>query len=164
MKKLKLMKSVVVLFAVFALSSCEENGPIQFIVADDFTTTVSMNGLEGQTTYTTNSTTDISELLDGASKFVEADIESISIMLEDYSGTSLNGTVQIKAGTLTIVDQAVNLTSSATLINVPSDSGDILTLISSGNLPITVTGTATAPIEDNSFSIKATVNIRATVE
>ena len=38
MKKFKLMKTVMLLFAILALSSCEEDGPIQFIVVDEFET------------------------------------------------------------------------------------------------------------------------------
>ena len=45
MKKVNLMKTVILLFAVLAFSNCEENGAIQFVVVDEFSTSVNIKGI-----------------------------------------------------------------------------------------------------------------------
>ena len=76
MKQNQLLKSILLLVAVFTFSMCEENGPIQSIVADEFTTTVSLEGLEGQSAFTiTNQTTNISDLFDDQDFIKAAEVE-----------------------------------------------------------------------------------------
>ena len=111
MKKIKLFKSIIMLFAVFTLSNCEENGEIQFIVVDDFESTAKVTGLNTTTSFTTSSSTNISDLLDGASTFVEANIEKVTFTLQDdYSGDSVSGTFQITVG-------SIDITQTLTLVN-----------------------------------------------
>ena len=164
MKKMNLLKSILVLFVAFTFSMCEESGEIQFVVEDDFPNEIAVNGLEGETSYTISDSADISELLDGAAKFVEADIKTVTLQLKDYSGSAINGNVRVKTGSLTLFDQAVNLTSTPTVITVPENASDILSAINSGTIAISLEGEASAPIEDNSFIIIVTVKVRGTVE
>lgn len=164
MKKINLLKSMLLLFTVLTLSNCEEDGAIQFIVVDDFSASVTVTGLEGQSSYTESGSTNISDLLEGASSFVEADVESITISLEDYSGTSIDGTVTVSAGSLTLINESVSLSTSPIVIDIPDNASDILNLISSGVVPITVSGTSTIPLEDNNFKINLILKVKAKIE
>lgn len=161
MKKMKLMKVAILFLTILAFSNCEEDGAIQFIVVDDFGTSVSVKGLEGKTAFTISSSTNVSDLLDNANTFVAADVESVTLELVDYSGTSINGTISVSPGLATT---PASLSSTPITIPIPANSSAILSLISSGNFPVTIVGNATAPIEDNDFSIKMTFRIKATVE
>lgn len=166
MRKFNLMKTVVLFITILAFSNCEENGPIQFIVADDFETSVVINNLGDQSSFTISSSTDISDLLDNADSFVETNIESVIAELgDDYSGTSINGTLKVSSGSVTFLDQSINLTKNPSVpIVIPSNSSDILSLISSGTFPISVSGTTTEPLGDNNFTLKLTFRVKATVE
>lgn len=164
MKKIKLLNVAILLFAVFAFTGCEESGEIQFVVKDDFPTEIAVNGLEGETSYSLSETADISELLDGVARFVEADVETVTLQLKDYSGTSIVGNVTVKSGTSTLFSENVTLSTTPTVITIAESDSDILSDISSGMMPISLDGVATQPIEDNNFTIIATVRVRGTVE
>ncbi|TXD53305.1 MULTISPECIES: hypothetical protein [unclassified Polaribacter] len=167
MKKFNLIKTVVVLFAVVAFSSCEEDGAIQFIVVDEFTTSVNIKGLAAESSFTENSSTNIGDLLDGAATFVEADIESVTLELQDdFSGTSINGNMNITVGSIVLFDQDVTLTKGGSLvIQVPANASNILSVISANAVPVSVTGTSTSGVlGDDDFTIDVLFKIRATVE
>lgn len=164
MKKIKLKQSILLLFTVFTFSMCEENGPIQFIIVDEFPTSVSVLGLEGQSSISINSSSDISDLLDNASSFVEADVESVTLALENYSGTSINGTIQVLASSMSLLNESLTLSTTPTTVAIPANASNILTLITSGSFPITLKGNLTSPLADNDFSIKLTFKVKAKVE
>lgn len=162
---MKFMKGLVLLFAVLTLSNCDEDGAIQSVVKTNSPTTLSVTGLEGQTTYTISDSADISELLESTSKFLEAKVESVSLRLEDYSGTSIDGTITVEVGgNVLFSSQTVSLTSTDSVIQVPANASDIVGLINSGAFSISLTGTTTAPIEDNDFKLVVTPAITGTFE
>ncbi|WP_439127618.1 hypothetical protein [Polaribacter sp.] len=165
MKKIKLIKPLLLLFAVFTFSMCDETGDIQFEVKNSFETTATVAGLEGQSTFTIDSTADISDLLDNATTFVDANIESVILQLEDYSGSDFAGNISIAVGPVPFLNQSVSLSSTPTdPIIIPENAARILYIISSGSFPFTITGSTTNPIEDNNFKIKMTFKIKAIVE
>lgn len=165
MKKINLNKTVILLFAVFALSNCEENGPIQFIVIDDFSTTIPIKGLAGESSYSIESSTNISELLDNADTFVEADVESVTLeLMDDFSGNSIDGNLSVSAGLIPFLNEDLSLTKSPSLIIIPDNVSNILTLITSGAFPISITGNTSSPLGDDDFTIKLTFKIKAKVE
>lgn len=165
MKKVNLMKTVILLFAVLAFSNCEENGAIQFVVVDEFLTSVNIKGLAAESSFTENSSTNIADLLAGLATFVEADIESVTLSLQDdFEGTSINGNMNVTVGSIVLFDQDVTLTKGGSLvIQVPSSN--ILSIISANVIPVSVTGTSTSGIlGDDDFTIDVLFKIRATVE
>lgn len=165
MKKINFLKPILLLVAVFTFSMCEENGEIQFVVVDDFETTVTVSGLEGQTSYTINSNNvNTSDLLDNASSFVAADVESVTLQLVDYSGGSISGAISVSAGQIPLFNQPVALSSTPQTVSIDPSAGGILTLVTSGGFPVTITGTASEPIADNDFDIKMSFKIKATVQ
>lgn len=165
MKKVNLMKTVILLFAVLAFSNCEENGAIQFVVVDEFLTSVNIKGLAAESSFTENSSTNIADLLAGLATFVEADIESVTLSLQDdFEGTSINGNMNVTVGSIVLFDQDVTLTKGGSLvIQVPASN--ILSIISANVIPVSVTGTSTSGIlGDDDFTIDVLFKIRATVE
>ena len=165
MKKVNLMKTVILLFAVLAFSNCEENGAIQFVVVDEFSTSVNIKGLAAESSFTENSSTNIADLLAGLATFVEADIESVTLSLQDdFEGTSINGNMNVTVGSIVLFDQDVTLTKGGSLvIQVPASN--ILSIISANVIPVSVTGTSTSGIlGDDDFTIDVLFKIRATVE
>ena len=165
MKKVNLMKTVILLFAVLAFSNCEENGAIQFVVVDEFSTSVNIKGLAAESSFTENSSTNIADLLAGLATFVEADIESVTLSLQDdFEGTSINGNINVTVGSIVLFDQDVTLTKGGSLvIQVPASN--ILSIISANVIPVSVTGTSTSGIlGDDDFTIDVLFKIRATVE
>lgn len=165
MKKVNLMKTVILLFAVLAFSNCEENGAIQFVVVDEFSTSVNIKGLAAESSFTENRSTNIADLLVGATTFVKADIESVTLSLQDdFEGTSINGNMNVTVGSIVLFDQDVTLTKGGSLvIQVPSSN--ILSIISANVIPVSVTGTSTSGIlGDDDFTIDVLFKIRATVE
>jgi hypothetical protein len=167
MKKNKFIKTALLLFVAFAFSNCEEDGAIQFIVVDDFTTSVNFKGLAAESSFSENSSTNIAELLEGAASFVEADIESVTLELQDdFDGTSINGNMNVTVGSIVLFDQDVTLTKGGSLvIQVPVNASNILSVISANAVPVSVTGTSTSGIlGDDDFTIDVLFKIRATVE
>lgn len=165
MKKIKLIKPLLLLFAVLTFSMCDETGDIQFVVVDEFETNVQVTGLEGQTSYTINTNdVDVSDLLDNANSFVAADVEAVTLQLMNYSRTAIAGNISVKAGTFTLFNQQVALSSTPQTITIPASASNILSMITSGTFSSTITGTASEPIADNNFDIKMTFKIKATVE
>jgi hypothetical protein len=164
MKNLKLMKIVVMLFAVFAFSNCEDGDPVQFIVVDEFPTPISVDGLQGQTAYSVTNTADISSLLDNAASFVAADIEKVSLVLSEYDGGSIEGTIKITVGDQVLFNESKTLSSTAVTLDIPANASDILNDINSGTMSITMEGTTIEPIADNAFIITVTPTVRGTVE
>jgi hypothetical protein len=164
MKNLKLMKIAVLFFAVFAFSNCEDGDPVQFIVVDEFPTPISVTGLEGQSAYSVTNTADISSLLDNAASFVAADIEKVSLVLSEYDGGSIEGTIKITVGDQVLFNESKTLSSTAVTLDIPANASDILNDINSGTMSITMEGTTIEPIEDNAFIITVTPTVRGTVE
>ena len=165
MKKVNLMKIVILLFAVLAFSNCEEEGAIQFVVVDEFLTSVNIKGLAAESSFTENSSTNIADLLAGLATFVEADIESVTLSSQDdFEGTSINGNMNVTVGSIVLFDQDVTLTKGGSLvIQVPASN--ILSIISANVIPVSVTGTSTSGIlGDDDFTIDVLFKIRATVE
>ncbi|MCG1035853.1 hypothetical protein [Polaribacter sargassicola] len=166
MKKIKVMKAVLLLCAVFAFSSCEENGEIQFIIKDDFDAVLLVKGAKDQTSFSLDSSVNISDLLANSSEFVYADVESVTLQLVDYSGESIDGTIEVLIdGNTTILNESVSLSETPTdPIIIPEEVSNIMDVISSETFPITVNTSSDEPIEDDDFSIKLTFVVKATVE
>ena len=162
---MNLMKTLVLLFTVFTLSNCDEDGAIQTVIKTNTATTLSVTGLEGQTSYTISDSADISELLESTSNFLEAHIKSLALRSEASSGTSIDGTITVQVGgNVLFSSQTVNLTSTDSVIQVPASASDIVSLINSGSFSISLTGTTSAPIEDNDFKLVVTPAITGTFE
>jgi hypothetical protein len=167
MEKFNLMKTGILLFVLLAFSNCQENGAIQFVLVDEFATSVNIKGLAAESSFTENSSINIADLLDGAATFVEADIESVTLELQDdFDGTSINGNMNVTVGSIVLFDQDVTLTKGDPLvIQVPVNASNILSVISANALPVSVTGTSTSGIlGDDDFTIDVLFKIRATVE
>ena len=156
--------TVILLFAVLAFSNCEEDGAIQFVVKDSFPTPIPVKGLEGQSSYTSNNVADISGLIENGTKFVEADIETVAIKLQDYSGTSIIGNMKLTTNGIVLLDKDLTLTTTDQTITVPVGASGILDAINTGTLTIALEGTTATPIEDNDFTIVVTPTVRGTVE
>ena len=163
MKNFKLVKTAIILFAVFAFSNCEDGEPIQFIVVDEVPTEISVQGFEGLSEYSTSSVADLSDLLDSATTFIEADVETITLALMDYSGTSIEGTIIITVGGIQLINEVVTLSSTAVSFTIPAVSSDILSSINSGLMTITMEGTTADPIADNDFVIVVTPTVRGLI-
>jgi len=166
MKKIKLVKALTILFLAFTISSCEEDGEIQFQIVDDFPTSARVTGLQNATTISVSNTTDISDLLENASTFVEADVEKVTVTLaDDYSGSSISGTFDLKLGSVSLINQTLTLTKgSGVTIDIPASASNILTLISSGAFPFTLDATLNNPAGDDDFTLDLLFQIKATVE
>lgn len=163
---MKLVKVAILLLAIFTLSNCEEDGAIQFIVVDEFETNASVVGLSGLSTININQSMDVSELLDNASTFVEADVESVIITLENYEGSSIVGSFNLSIGGSVLVDQTLSLATgvASPSITIPETESDILSSITSGNVQVALTGATTAPIADDDFTLNLKFTIKAKVE
>jgi hypothetical protein len=169
MKKIKLMKTVLLLlFTVFAFSNCEEDGPIQFIVVDEFESNATVQGLQGQSTFNISQTSDVSDLLDNASTFVAAEVEKVTILINsDYSGSTIGGDFSLVIGGNTLIDnQRIDLSkiTPGAEIDIPVSSRDVLSNITSGQISFTFSGVADSEVEDDDFSLNLKFKIRATVQ
>lgn len=165
MKKINLLKPLLLLFAVFTFSMCEEAGDIQFVIADDFDTTVAINGLKGETSYAFNTNDiDVNDLLENASEFLTADVESVTLALENYSGAAISGNISVMAGPIPLLSENVALSSTPVAVEIPANASNILSILSSGLFTATISGATSAPIADDNFNIKMTFRIKATVE
>ena len=165
MKNFKLVKTVILLFAVLAFSNCEENGAIQFVVKDSFPTPLAVVGLKGQSSYANEDSADISGLLDSGTAFVEANIESVTLKLENYDGAPITGSMKLTANGIVLLDEDVTLTSlDSDPIAIPENLGGILDALNSGTLTISIEGSTEQPIEDDDFIIVITPMVTGTVE
>lgn len=163
MKKFKLMKTAVLLFTAFLLSNCETNESVEFVVIDSFPTEIDVIGLEGLSSYKIEGTADISDLLNNATTFIEADVETVAIALKGYSGTSIEGTVKVTTGETILFEQQLTLSTTETIVEIPASASNILDDINAGTISVIIEGTTTAPIESNAFVIVVTPTIRSTV-
>lgn len=165
MKKIKLMKTVLLLCAIFAFSNCEEDGEIQFIVVDEFESNAVVTGLNTATAFETSSSTNISELLDSASEFVEAEIEKVTLTLQDdYSGNAISGDFDLTVGPINI-KQTLTLTKGQGVeVIIPSNASSILSVINSGVFPYVIKADFTSTPADNSFTINLKFKVKATVQ
>lgn len=163
---MKLFKIVLLLFAVITLSNCEEDGEIQFIVVDDFETNATVSGLSGASSIEINQSMDVSDLLDIGTEFVEADVESVIITLQNYSDNSIEGSFNLAIGGSTLIDQSLTLTTDVASdpIVIPANASDILSSISGGNVQVSLSGSTTAPIADNDFTLNLVFKIKAKVQ
>ena len=123
-----------------------------------------MQGFEGLSEYSTSSVADLSDLLDSATTFIEADVEKITLVLMDYSGTSIEGTIIITVGGIQLINEDVILSSTAVSFTIPPVNSDILSSINSGLMTITMEGTTATLIASNNFIIEVTPTVRGTVE
>ena len=166
MKKTKLFKTLLILFVAFSFSNCEEDGAIQFAIVDDFETKATVSGLAGLSTIDIDQSMDVSDLLDNASTFVEADVESVIVTLEDYSGNAIEGTFDLKIGSSQLFNQTLVLTANQPTapIEIPANSSDILSSITSGIVQVDLSGSTTNPIADNNFTLNLKFKIKAVVE
>lgn len=162
---MKLMKAIVLLFAVFALSNCEEDGEIQFIVVDEFESNAVVTGLNTATAFETSSTTNISDLLENASEFIEAEIEKVTLTLQDdYSGDAVTGDFDITVGPINL-KQTLTLTKGEGVeVVVPASASSILSVINSGVFPYVIKADFTSSPGDDNFTINLKFKIKATVE
>lgn len=165
MKKNRLIKTVVLLF-VLAFSNCEEDGPIQFVIVDDFETNASISGLVGLSSIDIDKVMDVSDLLDNVSIFVEADVESAIITLNDYDGNSIEGAFICSIGGVSLFNEALELIpgKATNPIAIPSSVSSILSSIESGNVQVQLTGSTNSPIADDDFSLNLKIKIKAKVE
>jgi hypothetical protein len=167
MKKIKLIKTVLLLlFVAFAFSNCEEDGAIQFVVVDDFETNASVSGLEGLSSIDITRDINISDLLDNVSTFVEADVESVIITLNDYDGDSIEGNFSCSIGGISLFNQALELIpgTATNPIAIPSSVSSILASITSGIVQVQLTGSTNSPIADDDFSLNLKIKVKAKVE
>lgn len=167
MKKPKFLKLTVLLFAILFLSNCEEEGQIQFAVVDEFETNAIVSGLQGLTTFTITNSTDISDLLDGVDRFIDADVEKVTLTLVNgtHSAGTFGGTFTVKANGSEIISFAGQLNEGVPVeVDVPANASDILSIIQGGNFPFEFNGTVINPIADDNFTINLKFKIKATVE
>ncbi|QOD60449.1 hypothetical protein H9I45_14040 [Polaribacter haliotis] len=165
MKRIKFLKPLLLFVAIMAFSNCEENGEIQFIVVDEFESNAVVTGLNTTTSFETSSSTDISQLLDNASKFVDANIEKVTLTLQDdYSGDAISGNFDLTVGPIKI-NQTLTLTKGVgTEILIPANASGILSLINSGTFPYVLKADFTSTPGDDSFTINLKFKVKATVE
>lgn len=165
MKKMKLMKVAILFLAVFALSNCEEDGEIQFIVVDEFESDAVVTGLNTATAFETSSSTNISELLDSASEFVEAEIEKVTLTLQDdYSGNAITGDFDLTVGPINIKKTLTLTKGQATEVIIPAEASSILSVISSGVFPYVIKADFTSSPADDNFTINLKFKVKATVQ
>ena len=164
MKKLIFIKTIALLLTIVTFSNCEENGPVQFVVADDFENSVRVLGLDASSSYSTSGTVNISDLLENADVFVDSDIEKISLTLqEDYSGTSISGSFQIQIGTINATETLTLNKGQEVVVNVP-DASSILSVLTSGSFPYNFNVNLSSPVADDDFTINVKYRVKATVE
>lgn len=164
MKKIKLLNAVLILFTAFTLTNCEEDGEIQFIVVDEFESNVLITGLNTTTSFETSGTTDVSDLLDNVSEFVDAQIDDVTLTLQDdYSGDDISGTFKITIGTVVFEDSLTLTKGVATKLTLPATS-DIVSVINSGSFTYTVNANFTEAPADESFTLNIKFEIKATVQ
>lgn len=170
MKENKFIKTTIIaLFLAFTLTSCLEDGEVQFIVVDDFETNVSVSGLATSTTFSVDNNTDISGLLDNATTFIEADVEKVTITLQDdYAGDALTGDFKLALGTLfgtIVIDQELTLAKGVGVeVEILDGASNILSLIEGGSFPFKFDGTFTSPTGDDNFTINLVFKVKATLE
>lgn len=165
MKKINTLKSLLLLITVLTFSMCEDSEKIQFVVKDSFDIEpIEIEGLKGQISYNLSTTADISELLDNASSFVKAEVESIAISLVDYSGNSIEGNIKISSGSLTFLDQNVSISETPSALTIPSGVINILSILKTGVFPVTIEGVVNPAIADNDFELRLTFVVKAVVE
>jgi predicted small lipoprotein YifL len=167
MKKFKSIKIIALLITVFAFSNCEENGPIQFAVVDEVTATVDITDIEGKSEIDAKGEQiDLSDLLSGASNFVSADVESVTLTLENYTGSPIVGNLNLMVdGKSLFSDQSITLSSTTSSpIPVLEANRDILSAINSGEISYNLNATTEEPIEVNAVRIIVAFTIKATVE
>lgn len=168
MKKNNLLKPVMVLLiAMLTFSNCEENGEIQFIVVDEFETNARIQNLQGLTVFSITNTTDISDLLDGADKFVDADIEKVTLTLVSgsHSAGIFGGAFSVNVnGEEKISFEGQLIENSPVEVTVPANVTDILSVLQGGVLPFEFSGVVLNPIADDDFTINLKFKIKAIVE
>mgnify|MGYP000052238701 FL=1 len=165
MKKINTLKSLLLLITVLTFSMCEDSEKIQFVVKDSFDIEpIEIKGLKGQISYNLSTTADISELLDNASSFVKAEVESIAISLVDYSGNSIEGNIKISSGSLTFLDQNVSISETPSALTIPSGVINILSILKTGVFPVTIEGVVNPAIAGNDFELRLTFVVKAVVE
>jgi hypothetical protein len=163
MKKLKFMKMAMLFFIAITFTNCEENGDILFEVVDEVPSEITVQGFLGLSAFSSSSTADLEDLLSRADTFIEADVEKVTVALKDYSGTSLTGTIKIKVGTIEMINETTTLSAAPTTFIIPASASDILAIVNSGTMTITLEGATTAPIADNDFKIVVTPTVRGTI-
>lgn len=165
MKKINLLKTTLILFAVFAFSMCDENTPIEFIVADDFEKDVRIMGLGVQNTFTYSDRVDISELIENKDAFKDTEILEVTLTLkEDYDSASINLNVDLSVGNgVDLINENVILNKGVPKEYVLSNPVDILSLVDGNNMfdyDVTVNSNSTTPL-DNDFTINVSFKVKA---
>lgn len=165
MKKIKLLKAMLFLFVAVSFTNCEEDGAIQFVVVDEFESNAVVTGLNTATSFETSSSTDISELLENAGSFVEADIETVTFTLQDdFSGDAIVGDFNLSVGPLSISRTLTLSKGVPAVVEIPVAASNILSVINSGFFPYTVGADFTQSPADDNFTINLKFKVRATVE
>ena len=165
MKNFKFVKIAFLLIAVVAFSNCEDNGPIQSVVVDEFEFPVDVLGMSGESIYgPTIPPVDISKLLENVSSFVGLKIIDATVTLgDDYSGDKIAGNFTLIAGGQTIFDQSEEFVKG-TPKRIDILVKDILAGISSSKIPVTVKGESSTVLGDDDFTIKVIIRVSAIVE
>lgn len=167
MKKINLLKPILLLFAVFALSMCDENTPIEFIVADDFEKDVNIVGLGVQNTFSYSDRVDISELIANKDAFKDTEILEVTLTLkEDYDSASINLDVDLSVGAgvgVDLINENVILNKGVPKEFILSNPVDILSLVDGNNMfdyDVTVNSNSTTPL-DNDFTVNVSFKVKA---
>ena len=167
MKKMRLMKVAILFLTILAFSNCDEDGAIQFIVVDEFETSAKVTGLSGQTTFNVTDNTDISDLLDGVDRFVDAEVEKVTLTLVEgtHSAGVFGGQFAVSVGGVQLIDYVGALTEGTPVtVTVPAAAANILNVVQAGSLPFALSGTLVNPGVDNDFTINLKFKIKGTVE
>lgn len=165
MKKSKILQLTLLFLTVFAFSSCEDLESLNLDVKGNVDSTLPIIGLEGATSFSKQGETNFALLLQGTkSSFVKANIQSVTITLEDYAGSAIDVTLKVLAGEKILFDKEVSLSKNPTFVGIPDNAQNVLALIESGSLPITVSGVSAKPIDDNDFKMKLSFNVAATIK
>ncbi|MBU3009799.1 hypothetical protein KO506_00090 [Polaribacter vadi] len=165
MKKFKIIQTMLVLFVAFTFSNCEEDGEIQFIVIDEFESNAVVTGLNTATSFETSNSTNIQDLLDNASEFVEAEIEKVTLTLEDdFSGEAITGNFDLTVGPINI-NQTLTLTKGEGVeVIIPTNASSILSVVNAGVFPYVIKADFTQTPADDNFTINLKFKIKATVQ
>jgi hypothetical protein len=167
MKKMKLMKIAILFLAVLTFSNCEEDGEIQFIVVDEFETNAKVTNLSGQTTFSITDNTDISDLLDGVDRFVDAEVEKVTLTLVDgtHDAGAFGGQFAVSVGGVQLIAYSGVLTEGTPVeVVVPAAAANVLNVVQDGLFPFELSGTLDNTGVDDDFTINLKFKIKGTVE
>lgn len=172
MKKSVFFKPFLGFICLLTLTMCSEDGPIQFIVEDDFNTTAVFVGVADESSFANSGLVDISELASDANEVLKkAEIKSITLTLQDdFSRSSLTFDATLKTGPSNVIvlmnNQTITLTKGTSLTIDLTTAVDILSYLTSNNsmLSYDFSGASETTIGDDDFSILISLEVSSIVE